>query len=171
MFKINRLHIYSLLAASLGIHLTVLNRIRIFGAEPDLMLIMLIFFALFLGWRRGLEIGVLAGFLKDIFAFDIFGVNTIAFAVTGFLAGAMNTKFFRESKVTQLALVFSFTIFSMWSQYLIVSFFSREPNSIAISDYLITSVLPASLYTSLISIPIFSKFIDIYNLKEPEDLL
>ena len=65
-------------------------------------------------------------------------------------------------------LVFSFTIFAMTLHYLIVSVYSKTL-ILELSDYFKSSVVPTSIYTGLVSIPIFSKFIDIYNLKEEEE--
>lgn len=170
MPKIGRFSIYSMLLAAIFLHITVLNYVKIFGAKPDLILMMVIFFALFLGARTGLEIGVVAGLLRDIFAFDLFGVNTVTLAISGLLIGMLNTKFFKESTLTQVILVFSFTIFSMLLHYALSSVLSRYSN-IRIFDYFISSIIPNSIYTALLAAPVFSKLIDIYELNEPEDLL
>ena len=168
MYKVSRFSIYLTLILALLIQLTVLNYLKIFGARPDLVSICVIFFGLFLGSGAGLECGIVAGFLEDIFALDFLGLNTFILAVTGFAVGVVRTKFFRESKITQAVLVFSFTIFAMTLHYLIVSVYSKTL-ILELSDYFKSSVVPTSIYTGLVSIPIFSKFIDIYNLKEEEE--
>lgn len=170
MYKINRFHIYIVLISALFLQVTVLNFLAIFGVKPDLVLISVIFFGLFLGPGAGLEFGLVAGLLKDIFALDYFGINAFIFCLTGLIVGVVNTRFFKESRMTQFVLVFSFTIFSMVLHYFLVYIFSRSLN-INLADYLIISVLPASIYTSLVAIPIFSRFISMYNLKEQEELL
>jgi rod shape-determining protein MreD len=132
--------------------------VSIFGIKPDLLLIFIVFFGLFLGWETGLESGIIAGFLKDIFTFYNFGVNAFIFGLMGFLAGILNTKFFKESKTTQIFLVLFFAVFS--------KFFLAGWH-----ECLLTYILPAGIYTALVSIPIFSKLIVVYGLKEHEDFL
>ena len=170
MYKISRFAIYLTLFLSLLLELTVLNHIKIFGSAPDLLLVCVVFFALFQGPWMGLETGIAAGLFKDLFALDFFGINIFIFAVTGLFAGAIRAKFFKESRMTQFILVVFFTVFSMILHYALVSILSKYSN-LNFSDYLITSVTPTAVYTALVSVPIFGKFIEMYNLKEPEDFL
>ncbi len=166
----NRFGAYMLILAALFMHLTVLNNIRISGVEPDLLLLCVIFFALFFGPRSGLETGLVAGALRDIFTFDIFGVNTFTLGMTGLAIGILNDRFLKESRMTRAIIIFSFTVFSMLSHYAILFAFSRYP-SLGMTDYLLSSAIPESIYTTLVSIPLFSKLTGIYKPKESDDLL
>lgn len=170
MYKISRLQIYFILALGLLLHLTVLDRIMIFGAKPDLMLIPVIFFGFFLGRNAGLESGFVAGLSKDLFALDIFGINTLIFAITGFLAGLLGTQFSRESKRTQFLVVMLLTAFSMMLHFAIVSVLSKRIY-LNIGEYFTASVIPACVYTGLVSIPVFIKLMDLYRLRGSEDYL
>ena len=125
MRKIGRLQIYVILTIALLVHLTLLDHIKICGIKPDIMIIPVIFFGLFLGAGKGLESGLAAGILKDLFALDFFGINACIFGITGFLAGVLGTKFSRESKKTQSLLVIILTAFSMTLHYILVSIFSK----------------------------------------------
>ena len=49
MYKITRFQIYLILFAALFLQGGVLNYVKIFGAKPDLLVIAVIFFGLFLG--------------------------------------------------------------------------------------------------------------------------
>lgn len=170
MHKISRIQILLILVAALYLHLTILNYVKIFGSRPDLMAICVIFFALFFGPAVGLESGIMAGFLKDIFTLDFFGVNTFTLGITGLTAGIIKEKFFKESGRTQFILVLFFTAFSMSLHFMIVSLFSKS-TSMNFVEFAAISISPTAIYTALVSLPIFAKFIDIYNLKELEDLL
>lgn len=167
MHKIGRFGIYSILMIALFVHIIFLDRIRIWGAGPDLVFLSVLFFSLFLGARTGLEVGIAAGLLKDIFSMDIFGVNTLVLGATGLVAGILNTKFFKESAGTQLVLAFSFAVFSMLAHYGLVLKYA----SLGLAEYITCSVIPTGVYTAIIAVPIFSKLIDIYGLKESEDFL
>lgn len=170
MYKINKLPVYAILCVALFLHLEVLGHIRIFGAKPDLMLACVVFFGLFSGAFAGLHAGLFAGILQDVFALDFFGINTFILGLTGLLAGVLNTNFFKESKRTQCVLVFSFTAFSMILHYAIASLLSKWMTT-DFAEYLFGSVVPTGIYTGLVAVPMFSKFIDMFNLRELEELL
>ena len=170
MRKISRFRIYGLLFLAFIIHLTILGRVRIFGAEPDIMLSCVLFFGIFLGPRFGLETGIAAGLLKDIYSFDIFGANTLIFAITGLLAGAVRTKFFKESKITQALLVLIFSIFAMTAHFIVALSVTRRL-SVSMAEYIFSSVIPSSIYTSAVSVPIFLNFINLFGLKEDSEYL
>lgn len=166
----NRVGIYSMLSLALFIHLVILNHVKIFGAKPDLVALSVIFFSLFSGKRLGFEVGLVAGFLEDVFALDIFWMNTFRLGITGLLVGALSTKFFKESKPMQILLVFTFTLLSMVIHYLSASFYTRGLK-INLPEYFIYTMVPVSIYTTIISIPIFSKFISLYGLDETDEEL
>ena len=170
MYKIARLQIYLILLVALFLQGGIVNYITIFGAKPDLLLMCVLFFGLFLGPAAGLESGFAAGLLKDIFALDFLCINVVILGATGFIAGVVSTQFFKESKRMDFIFVFSFTIFSMLCHYAVVAIIS---NSMALdfSDFFMHSVIPTAIYTGLVAIPVYVKFLDIYNLKEAEEYL
>ena len=170
MHKIGRLQIYLILALTLIVDLMLLDHIKILGVKPDLMLIPVIFFGLFLGTGKGLESGLAAGILKDLFTLDFFGINTCILGLTGFLAGVLGTKFSRESKNTQILLVIFLTAFSMTLHYILASRFSKWIN-LDFGEYFGSSVVPTVIYTTLLSIPIFYKLANRYQLRGSEDYL
>ena len=170
MYTIKRSHIYFIMLSALFIHVTCLDYVKVLGAKPDLMLICVIFLGLFFGEGSGFESGLIAGILKDLFSVDFLGINTLILAATGILMDGLRANFYKESKMTQMLLVLFAAVFSMTIHYMIESCFSKNLN-LSFAEYLTSSIIPSSIYTSLVSIPIFLKFVDIYNLKELEDLL
>ena len=170
MYKIARLQIYLILIVALFLQGGALNYVKISGSKPDLLLICVIFFGLFLGPAAGLESGFAAGLLKDIFALDFLWINAVILGMTGFIAGAINTQFFKESKRADFILVFLLTMFSMVLHYAIVLLLS---NSMALEfpEFIMTSVIPTAIYAGLFAIPIYRWLLNIYNLKEAEDYL
>ena len=170
MYKIARFQIYMILFAALLLQGSILNHAMILGAKPDLLLIAVVFFGLFLGPAAGLESGFVAGLLKDIFALDFLWINAVIFALTGFLAGALNTKFFKESKRADLIFVFLSTIFSMALHYTVASLLSNSM-ALGFGEFFMTSILPTAAYTSLVAVPVIAKLLNIYGLREAEDYL
>jgi rod shape-determining protein MreD len=160
--KVNRVYIYLALIGALFVHVTVLNNFKIFGAKPDLLLICVVFFGFFLGGRYGLEIGLAAGFLTDMFTLDAIGVNALVLGSTGFLVG--------ESKMTQILIVFFSSTFSMTLHFIVSRLVFRSIN-LSMGEYFAGSVIQSSVYTTIVSMFIFPKLIDLYNLKDDRQLL
>lgn len=161
---------YFMLIAAFFLQITLLEHIKIFNATPDLGSMLVIFIAVFFGWGAGLEAGFVFGLLKDIYSLDIFGINTVALAATGFVAGLLSPKLFRESRTTQSFIVFILTLFCFFIHYLISSAISNI-TYISFSEYLFSSFIPASLYTAILSLLVFPFLINRFNLKENSEYL
>lgn len=170
MYKINRFQIYLIILMALALQAGILNSIKIFGAKPDIVLISVVFFALFFGSGTGLESGLVAGFLQDIFAFDFFFVNTLTLGLAGFIAGLASDKFFKDSSRAVFLAVAFFTILSMSFHYIFVRFFSKTL-AVGYPEFFMSVVIPAGLYTGFVSIPLYKIFVNTYNLKEADDYL
>lgn len=149
------------------LQITAVGYIKIAFAKPDLIILCVIFFGLFSGEKSGLGYGLAAGLLKDLYAFDIFGLNALALGATGFLAPVLYKKFFGESMQVRTIFVFLFSVFSMVLHFAILSFIPGYIN-ITIVEYLASSAVPSSAYTAFLSIPVYSLFIRFYNLKEDD---
>lgn len=170
MRKIGRLKVYSVLFLALIINVTVIDRFRIFGIRPDTMIICVTFFGFFFGRSTGLESGMVAGILTDIFSLDYFGANIFVYASSGLLAGSLKTSFAKESRRTQALIVLLCALFSMSLHFFIASSFSRSIG-FGFSEYLRIRVLPVSLYTAALSVPVFMEFMNIFDIREEDDLL
>jgi len=161
---------YFVLLIMFFLQATLIDLIKISHSSPDLGALFVIFIAIFFGWEAALEAGFVFGLLKDIYSVDIFGINTFTLAVTGLAAGLLGLKLFRESRMTQVFIVFIFTLFYFLAHYLISSALSgimyiRAP------EYLFYSFIPASLYTALISVFVFPFLINRFGLKENTEYL
>lgn len=63
--------------------------------KPNLLIILIVFFNLYLGIRYGLIAGFAAGVLKDAFSAQIFGVYIFLFMSCAFLATILRRNFYR----------------------------------------------------------------------------
>ncbi len=170
MSSVNRVSMYSVLATLLLLHITVLNHISLFGFKPDLILIAVIFLALFFGSGVGLEAGIVAGIGKDMLAFDYMGTNTLVLGLTGLVVGAMHSKFFKESRLTRAMIVFFFSAFSMSIHLFLYDIISNS-RDINFIDYATSPLLPVSLYSALAAIPVFSVLERVFGCKAPQDII
>ncbi len=131
---------------------------------------LVIFCGIFFGWELAAEAGFAGGLLKDIFSAGTFGCNTLTLVFTGLIAGALSQKFFRESKSTQVFLIFLFTITSMFIHYALVSFLSKT-SYISPYEYIFNLIIPSSIYTSIVSAIVFPILINKLELKKQEEFL
>jgi rod shape-determining protein MreD len=168
--KVSRLQIYLILATLFFLQLTLSDLIKVFGAKPDLLALFVIFISLFFGWSYGFETGFAAGMLKDLYSLDIFGINTVALALTGLVSGYLSPRIFRESKAMQSVTVFVFTLLYLSAHYLITCAIS-DISYIRFSEFLFLSFIPVSLYTAVLSVPAFGLFINWFGLKEDAEYL
>lgn len=75
---------------------TFWNIITFTNIKPNLMLILVVSFALMHGSRTGIWFGFISGFLSDILYGDLFGVNALLFMLIGYLVGKMYQVFFDD---------------------------------------------------------------------------
>lgn len=137
----------------------VLNHIKFFGAKPDLLLIAVVFFALYFGKKFGFWVGLLCGLLQDALSGLPWGTQTLVFSFCGLIIGTFNKDIYRDSKFVQAVLVFIFCIISYIFYYYVLKIklnmptFAMSPNKAIISF----------LYTSLTA-PIFILLLNKLNL-------
>ena len=170
MYPVNWAAMYSVIIILLLVHLTLLNYIRIGCYAPDLLLVAVIFLALFFGSGAGLEAGIVAGLGKDMLAFDYMGANTFTLAMTDLIIGALNSKFFKESKFTRTMIVFFFSALSMSIHLFIYNALSYS-HDISFLSYAASPLLPDSLYTAVAALPLFRILENIFGIEESADIL
>lgn len=166
----NRYSLYIILAAAFLIQLLFLDHIKIAGVKPDLLVLLVVFFAIFFGPGTGAEAGFVSGLFKDTYSLDIFGVNIVLLSLTGLIVGMLSPKLFRESKLTQGLLVFASSVLYMIIHYFVSSLILKI-TYVTLPEYLYGLILPSSFYTAALSIIIFPALINIYRLKENAEYL
>lgn len=75
---------------ALLLQITVMERLPLPGAAPDLLLVLVLGFALAEGQLSGTVTGFCAGLLADCFASHEIGRLALAYALAGFVAGAFS---------------------------------------------------------------------------------
>ncbi len=166
----NRYSLYIILIAAFLIQLLFLDHIKIAHVKPDLLVLLVVFFAIFFGPGTGAEAGFVSGLFKDTYSLDIFGVNSVLLSLTGLIAGMLSPKLFKESKLTQILLVFAFSVLYMVIHYFVSSLILKI-TYVTLPEYLYSLILPSSFYTAMLSIIIFPALINIYRLKENAEYL
>ena len=92
---------YALLvfSAFIGIVLqdTVFNAISIAEGKPDIVLILVVFYALFHGHIHGGLLGVAFGLMEDLMTGRFIGLNAICKGLTGFIVGLMSERLYKNN--------------------------------------------------------------------------
>lgn len=90
--------------------------------HPDLLLILIIFFNLYLGIRYGLLCAFFAGVLKDAFSTQVFGIYIFLFMCSAFLATILRRNFYRPgSRLSRLVVTGGVVIAFVLTQAVIYS--------------------------------------------------
>jgi rod shape-determining protein MreD len=71
----------------LVVELTVLDRLRIFGAGPDIMLLLAVVAGIVGGPRVGALLGFAAGIILDLFLETPMGLSALVFCIVGYAVG------------------------------------------------------------------------------------
>jgi rod shape-determining protein MreD len=81
----------------LVIELTVLDRLRVFGAGPDIMLLLAIMAGIVGGPRAGVLFGFAAGIALDLFLETPMGLSALVFCLVGYAVGSIQGGVLRAS--------------------------------------------------------------------------
>lgn len=80
------------------------------GAWPNLLFTFSIAYSIINGKNEGVIIGLISGFLQDIFFFNILGVNLIVNMLCCLIAGAIGDGIWRDKKLVPVVTIFFGTI-------------------------------------------------------------
>ncbi|MBI9071648.1 MAG: rod shape-determining protein MreD [Melioribacteraceae bacterium] len=120
---------------------------------PDLIMILVIYFALRDGQMFGMVLGFVLGLLFDLFSGSLLGGHMFAYTLTGFIAGY----FYNENKTSYNinSFFFLFIVFICASIGSIAnSFFSSPETNISIIYVLFDQGLLPGIYTAVVALPV-----------------
>jgi len=95
---------------SLILQTTVLPLLQVWGIMPDLLLVLIVFNALFSNYVIGGLTGFLVGFLQDLLTGRFLGLCAFSGMVAGWLVGELEGKFFKENPLVPIILAFGATV-------------------------------------------------------------
>lgn len=75
----------------------------LFGVRPDLVLVIVVGWALLRGWEDGLVVGLIGGFMTDLTAATPFGINLVRLGVVGAASGLAMQRLARQGPLVPLA--------------------------------------------------------------------
>lgn len=140
---------------------TVFQYASIYGVIPNTTLIIVVTIAILKGKHIGGLIGLLAGFLQDILFSPTIGPNAFVLFFIGYTLGMLDQKLYKDN----LFIPFVFTAISTFayhSLYYVLLYFLGV--SVKFSYFLKRIVLIEIIYNSLLSMPIYKWFSNIFTI-------
>lgn len=98
---------------------TYLEGLKVMGLKPDLVMLLVLFYAVQQGPRKGLLFGLIAGLLQDLFAAKFIGLNALIKAVIGLSAGLLEKRVYKEN-VFVPAFLSIFSTFFQEASYIVL---------------------------------------------------
>lgn len=144
-----------LLVVSLVLETTLFYWLSILGVQPDLVLILVVFFALFSGSSGGAFFGFLGGLAQDALAGQYLGLNAISKLIVGYIVAQLERKVYKDYPLIPVMVVFTVSLASQTLVFLLLLPFTSQPTYLEIFPYVI---LPAAGYNSLVAGLTFSRF-------------
>lgn len=134
---------------------TLWNLFTFTNIKANILLVLVVSFALMHGSRTGLWMGFISGLLIDVFFGDLFGFNALVFMYIGFLIGKMYQVFFDEDiRVAIVAVGVSDLAYNL-IYYLVKFALGRRYNFFA---YLGHIIIPELIFTLIVTIIVYKLF-------------
>ncbi|MDI6604568.1 MAG: rod shape-determining protein MreD [Thermoanaerobacteraceae bacterium] len=154
------LYKYLLIILAIILEATFSKFITIFGVKPDIVLILIICFALLNGSTEGIILSLFGGLLQDILYNNAIGVETLALLIVCYIAGVLSTNVFRDN--TFVAFVFVLIGTLLYNLIIIFSMILMKYDINFIKGFL-DIVLIQAIYNSIITIFIFRYIVKLNN--------
>ncbi len=131
---------------------TVFDYIQILGVKPNAIVLIIVSYAMLRGDLEGAFLGFFSGLLIDIFFSDFIGLHALLGMLTGYFCGKPFRNFYRENYLLPLVLV-GVSVFCYEFAFYFTSFLFR--GKVDFWYYLKNIILPESVYSLMIAIPVY----------------
>lgn len=157
---------FSILLISFILQTTLVPHLKIFGAQPDLILVVVAAYAFIHGSAGGSIGGFFGGLLQDMVLIRNMGFNALCKTIVGYLAGLVERTVFAESILLPVVAIFLASLLHE-TIYLSFSVFLGEVVPLDLSLWRI--VIPSAIYNAILTLlvyPLLCK-INIYEERVP----
>jgi len=147
------------LLAAVVLQVAVAPHLAIGGVVPNLLLLVVLTFALIEGRNAGAVGGFTAGLLFDLLGTGPVGVAALVFAVTGYLAGSLSENMFAEGWLLPATVVFVAGFVAEFSYAVVLVLLDA---GVPLGETFVNIVLPAALYNGALALlfyPLVARFL------------
>lgn len=139
---------------------TVFQHIAIFGVVPNTALIILVSIALIKGEKTGGIIGLIIGFLQDLFFSITLGPHAFVYFFVGYCIGKAEQKVYKDSMFIPIIFTAISTIAYYLLYYIIMYFLSKKVSF----TFMFKNVgIKELVYNCILIIPIYKWFLKIFT--------
>ncbi|SCL84114.1 rod shape-determining protein MreD [Sporanaerobacter sp. PP17-6a] len=131
---------------------TVIPHIAVLGVVPNTALIIVVSLAILNGKREGAVVGIIAGFLQDIFFSPVLGVNALIYFLIGYFIGIMETKIYKDSLIAPFIFISLGTVIYHLLYFIIMYFLSMNSY---FYDLIRNVIIIEIIYNVILSIPLY----------------
>ncbi len=121
----------------------------LFGAVPDLLSILIVFYALYVKKQKLLLFALAVGFCNDIFSSNYFGISMVGMWLAAHFLYFLVRKFPQEYLIARVLLIGMFT---MSYQCIVLFLMMIVDRSLRPWEFLATAMLPVVFYTMMCAI-------------------
>ena len=146
------------LLGSLILESTLLEEFKVAGVKPDLLLIFVVFWALFNGKTEGVKMGFIFGLAEDLFVSRFIGLNVLCKMSVGYLVGMMENRFFKDNYLVPVITLLIATIVNNVLYMLIIQIGGAD---FSLRAFIWDATLPAAIYNACLSLLFYGKFYEL----------
>jgi rod shape-determining protein MreD len=139
------------LVVTIIIQSTLMPLISVKGIHPDLLLVIVVSYALLSGKENGVGIGFFAGLLQDLVSGSIFGISTLSKLATGYIFGLAERKVFKEHVLLPILATLVATLFNGLVGIILLLIFGYK---IDIAAAVMQNIVPLVGYNLIIAVPV-----------------
>ncbi|MDP8218766.1 MAG: rod shape-determining protein MreD [Candidatus Theseobacter exili] len=140
---------------------SVFNRLEIFGAKPDLLLILIVYANLDKKIYKGLSFALIGGIFADGFSGTIFGIQLICKQVDAFITQFLSRRLFINEKFVKILII---AIVSLVDRIVLYSISVLLNQNMDTFLYLAKNTVVIVLYNVMVSIVLFKVFDYVFSL-------
>ena len=147
----NMLIWFGVLVVTIIIQSTLMPLISIKGIHPDLLLVIVVSYALLSGKEKGVGMGFFAGLLQDLVSGGIFGISTLSKLATGYMFGLAERKVFKEHVLLPVLATLVATLFNGLVGIILLLLFGYK---IDIAAAIMQNIVPLLGYNLIVAVPV-----------------
>lgn len=126
--------------------------LRVQGVVPQLVLILVVYFAIVDGEERAMFTGLLGGVFQEVATDDALGHRVLCLVIVGYVTGTMARRLVTENPAVKASAVFVASA-AHGVLYMLIDYVQR-PGIVNLSGQLVT-LLPQAFYTALLTPVLF----------------
>jgi len=143
---------FIIICLALIIEATFFSKLKFFGANPNMILVIIISMSFFISNKTAYIYAGIAGLLEDLFIGSMIGSNIIVLIITIYLVKTYSSRVIRENIITPLIIIFigSFTYYIMMAVILFIA-----GNGILLNVEYLQTIVFGSIYSLFLALVIY----------------